>query len=493
MQGFVVPISASDRNCSTAGKRTAKRILLVLCAAIMGMVAGALLLALHHDDGLATGAVTLAAAMTGVLFCPPMRRGRNRLELRDEDRPRVPAAGESIIESLRELLLIGRDLTGTRRASGWLMDVESGRKFAWKTREARAEALEISTALERCTSEMAPEWGLAAYSQVGLRMRCLVVDREGRVLQRSHIPGVAALDGRGIHTVLTGVLEFGGRWRGQVTFVDPVLSRGRKAALQGLRQLIQLFEEAHETRQTNLDRIVGKEREEIARDLHDGVAQSLIAAEMDLQLLRREASAEVHSSVEAIARAQDILQREISRVRVQIDELRSESNGQPVKRQLAKMLRDFRVETGIQTQLYCESSFERAEGYRAHAALQIVREALSNIRKHSGATRVTVRLRADRQIYLVVQDNGRGFDFAGRRTLTELEASGTGPRVIQERVRVNGGSMVVESHPNQGVRLEVALPLWMMVNGTGPEWSGSDLSTRMGVQDATAAKQLGAA
>ena len=90
---------------------------------------------------------------------------------------------------------------------------------------------------------------------------------------------------------------------------------------------------------------------------------------------------------------------------------------------------------------------------------RIVQEALSNIRKHSGARSVTVTLKQDDHAgCLVIEDDGRGFRFKGCLTLEQLEATDLGPAVIKERVRAMGGHLTIESHPGEGARLELQWP-----------------------------------
>ncbi len=88
-----------------------------------------------------------------------------------------------------------------------------------------------------------------------------------------------------------------------------------------------------------------------------------------------------------------------------------------------------------------------------------VQEALTNVRQHSGATSVVVRLAAvDGHWQLAIDDNGSGFPFEGRRDHDELDAERAGPLVIKERVRSIGGRLVIHSLPGQGARLEVSIP-----------------------------------
>jgi signal transduction histidine kinase len=60
---------------------------------------------------------------------------------------------------------------------------------------------------------------------------------------------------------------------------------------------------------------------------------------------------------------------------------------------------------------------------------------------------------------LSIEDDGRGFTFAGRRSHEELDALRQGPRTIAERVRLINGVMTVESRPGFGARIEVDVPI----------------------------------
>ena len=96
---------------------------------------------------------------------------------------------------------------------------------------------------------------------------------------------------------------------------------------------------------------------------------------------------------------------------------------------------------------------------QARELVRIVQEALVNIRKHSGARTVVLRLTAaDDGLVLTVDDDGRGFQFEGRLNLDELDAARRGPLVIKERVRVLGGTMRIDSAPGRGSRLEIFVP-----------------------------------
>jgi two-component system sensor histidine kinase DegS len=95
----------------------------------------------------------------------------------------------------------------------------------------------------------------------------------------------------------------------------------------------------------------------------------------------------------------------------------------------------------------------------ARECFRILQEALVNIRKHSRARNAVVRLSLeDHSLKLVIDDDGKGFDFAGRLSLDQLDAQRRGPTIIKERVRALSGNMIIDSIPGSGTRLEIALP-----------------------------------
>ena len=88
----------------------------------------------------------------------------------------------------------------------------------------------------------------------------------------------------------------------------------------------------------------------------------------------------------------------------------------------------------------------------------MLREALHNVQKHAGATRVAVALeKTDRGLEISIDDNGHGFAFAGSYSLEELELLRLGPTSIKRRVRTLGAEMLLDSKPGQGAGLRIRL------------------------------------
>jgi signal transduction histidine kinase len=92
--------------------------------------------------------------------------------------------------------------------------------------------------------------------------------------------------------------------------------------------------------------------------------------------------------------------------------------------------------------------------------LQMLREALHNVQKHAGATRVAVSMeKTDRGLEISVDDNGHGFNFAGTYTLEELEMLRLGPASLKRRARSLNADLQLESRPGRGAGLKFRIPL----------------------------------
>ena len=88
--------------------------------------------------------------------------------------------------------------------------------------------------------------------------------------------------------------------------------------------------------------------------------------------------------------------------------------------------------------------------------LQMLREALHNVQKHAGATRVAVAMeKTDRGLEISVDDNGHGFNFAGTYSLEELELLRLGPASLKRRARSLNADMLLESRPGAGRGAEI--------------------------------------
>ena len=209
-------------------------------------------------------------------------------------------------------------------------------------------------------------------------------------------------------------------------------------------------------------RAIEAERSRIARDLHDGILQTLLSIEIQLDVLRRKVpAAGTDQAVNALANLQQTVKNEAADLRQTVTDLR------PLRVQsadLVDLMRGFaeryRNESTIALDLLIDSTQLRAPDRVCREIFQIYREALNNIKKHAKASHVVVKLsQDDSRLVLVVDDNGEGFSFAGKFNGDELDRLRLGPISIKERSRTVGGVLTVESNPGHGARLTIEVPL----------------------------------
>ena len=208
-------------------------------------------------------------------------------------------------------------------------------------------------------------------------------------------------------------------------------------------------------------RAIEAERSRIARDLHDGILQTLLSIEIQLDVLRRRVPATPEQAASALANLQQTVRNEAAELRQTVTDLR------PLRVQsadLVDLMRGFaeryRNESTIALDLLIDSTQLRAPDRVCREIFQIYREALNNIKKHAKASHVVVKLsQDDSRLLLVVDDNGEGFSFAGKFTGDELDRLRLGPISIKERSRTVNGVLTVESNPGHGARLTIEVPL----------------------------------
>jgi len=265
------------------------------------------------------------------------------------------------------------------------------------------------------------------------------------------------------HVMVSVSLLFGSEWSGRVFLFDPEMMGDPEEELRFLQEFAQQVGPAiynvYLVRRLR-ERAGALERARFARELHDGAIQSLIAVEMQLDVLRRQSGTQAPVVNAELGRIQKLLREEVLKLRELMQAMKSfEVNADRLLGFITDTVERFRRETGIAAEFVSE--LERVElaqkGCRELA--RIVQESLVNVRKHSGAHHVLVRLahRAG-NLQLTVEDDGRGFPFSGRLSHAELESTGKGPAVIRERVRLLAGELAIESTPGHGARLEIKIP-----------------------------------
>jgi len=207
-------------------------------------------------------------------------------------------------------------------------------------------------------------------------------------------------------------------------------------------------------------RAAAVERARVSRELHDGVVQSLHAIAFRLYALRTRPGSSPEEREQELVEVQQLVQNEAANVRDLIHQLEPiEFDPRHLVEFLSGMVIRYRQDTGIGAQFVCDSQEVSLPPATCREIAGIVREALANVRRHSSAQHALVRLsRQHGGWLLMIEDDGRGFEFSGRFTHAQLEESRRGPLVIQQRVRALDGELTIVSKAGHGARLEIKIP-----------------------------------
>jgi PAS domain S-box-containing protein len=293
-----------------------------------------------------------------------------------------------------------------------------------------------------------------------------VFDEEGRTFSLASLPGRRALSGEeGAEEVLRfrGLATGEERW--SVVKAEPVFDERGK-----VRVAVSIFRDVTESRRAEeaMREVREAERARMARDLHDGVLQDLsyTAASMGVMMLDAkgtEQEGRLQGTIDAVRRAAQGMREAVNDLRIE------EEMGRFFPELVGSLVEEARaMDPG------CEYSLEVREGVPRGALgeagvelSRVIREALTNARRHSGARSVEVALLTEGdELVAEVSDDGRGF---GPRA-----EPGTGSRSMRERARRLGGELAVESAPGAGTLVRAMVPMPAALRGAQRDQAGPD-------------------
>jgi nitrate/nitrite-specific signal transduction histidine kinase len=235
-------------------------------------------------------------------------------------------------------------------------------------------------------------------------------------------------------------------------------SRGETELLGALADLSAIAIDNARLRERERYTAVLEERDRLAREMHDSLAQVLGYLHLKARALEKTAARdglhELGTGLEEIASAAD---EAYADVREAIVGLKEPLNGGGLSEALASYLEKFRRQSGIAAAL--ELAEDVPPELRPEVEVQLLRvvqEALTNVRKHAGARRARVRLgRENGWVELSIEDRGRGFDPA---TVEEDGDNHFGLRTMRERVERVGGVLAIETRRGRGTKVIARLP-----------------------------------
>ncbi len=251
-------------------------------------------------------------------------------------------------------------------------------------------------------------------------------------------------------------------WRVRMLLVDPAADATSDSELRFLqtigRQVGPALVNLYLVRRLRT-KVEEVERGRVARELHDGLVQSLIGLEFEMEVARQRIGQAPSETAATIERLQQMVREQVADVRTLMRQLRPlRADGRTLHATLADIVAAFGRAGGVTATFVSEVDHVDLPPHVCREIARILGDALVNARTHGRASEVRVSLDAlDGGCRLVVDDNGRGFDFTGRLSDDELADRPAEPAIPTERVRSIGGRLWVESTPGKGSRLDILI------------------------------------
>ena len=266
---------------------------------------------------------------------------------------------------------------------------------------------------------------------------------------------------------LAGVLLLGGKHSGRMYNDEEqglvlTMASGAALALDNARMLDDLKRQQHRADELLSQMVQAQEheRERVALELHDGVAQWLVRASYQAQickaLLAWEDGADVQSELSEVEGTVDESLRELRRVLAGLRPPTLDELGLThALRHEAEQLKS----DGVSCRVEMEGDAVRLNSSVEIAVYRIVQEALNNVRKHARATQATLRLHfGEEHLRVEVIDDGKGFNVA-RILESAIAEQHMGLLGMKQRVEWLGGALKLESSEDAGTHVTVRVPL----------------------------------
>lgn len=204
-----------------------------------------------------------------------------------------------------------------------------------------------------------------------------------------------------------------------------------------------------------------EERQRLARDIHDGPAQSMANIIVKTELCERLMDIDQERTKKELENLKAIVKDTLKDIREIIFDLRPMSlDDLGLIPTLERYIYDFSEDTGIETSLKIIGTEYKLEPAIEVAIFRIIQESLNNISKHSRATNASVIIEFTRErLNLSIMDNGIGFDLEEVDKLHSRKTGGFGLMNIRERAELLEGKLQIKTSPDTGTKLNIYIPI----------------------------------
>jgi signal transduction histidine kinase len=194
-----------------------------------------------------------------------------------------------------------------------------------------------------------------------------------------------------------------------------------------------------------------EERNRIAREIHDSLGHSLTALNLQLETALKLWQSNPSKAQSFLARAKELGSKALQDVRQSVSTMRSHPlHTQSLEEAIAVLAEDFYRSTGVVPICQIDLAYPLPPEIST-AIYRIIQESLTNISKYANATEIKIQLTMTKNINLIIEDNGRGFD-------VEQNTTGFGLQSMRDRTLARGGEFKIYSAPAFGCKITVDIP-----------------------------------
>jgi len=194
-----------------------------------------------------------------------------------------------------------------------------------------------------------------------------------------------------------------------------------------------------------------EERNLLAQELHDSIAQSLAFLNLQAQMLQDDLEQKkLDDAMQILAQIREGVQESYDDVRELLVHFRTRMDHPDLESAIASALQKFEGQVGLPTRFVRNGPLPDISPEHTLQAMHILQESLSNIRKHAQASEIEVELSTAADCRLTIRDNGKGFDPASNIGDTHV-----GIRIMRERAHRFGGTLNIVSTPGQGTTVSL--------------------------------------
>jgi signal transduction histidine kinase len=200
------------------------------------------------------------------------------------------------------------------------------------------------------------------------------------------------------------------------------------------------------------------ERMKISRELHDVIAQTLTGINVNLDILKKQSSADNKQLQQKIRKTQLLVEKSVDIVHRFACELRpTVLDDLGLIPALKSFLKSTKAESGLHLSLGVSAEIEKSGNQIRTALYRVVQEAITNVSRHANATHASIQIQCrSKKIFMTISDNGRGMeleDLLGTKLTTRLGLLG-----MRERIEMVGGKFSMESVKGESTTVRAEIP-----------------------------------